>query len=368
MAFDTLVFQDYPNQQLYQYPLKSSTVTLEGIQFFYAFDADTVAADGKIANDSLIFSIFSITNGVVGSTPVTTVVEGGDSLAAFYTGATSVGVGAVPVTPYQFAQGEGFFILVQYLNKDTSTHFSLAFTFLDSCGLVSYQGGSYLLADASPLYNGTSYLGNPGMSFFGVIQPGTGSGAATVADWNNFYGIQSGVPTVCSLVPNQNWAILPIIDVCQDYSAQIQASAASACPGATISLTGSVTGSPSTVTVITPNTLTSGGSAITDSLHYGNANNVNLNYVWSSTGGTLNNANSGTPTLTMPSSGNVTVTMSVSDGVSDTSATIVISSSPINLSVTNTPQPVQLACGGNVTLHTASYRLYNRPQLYLEGG
>lgn len=347
MCFDTLAFEDYPSQTLYNYAMKPSTITLEGVEFFYAYDADTLAGDGKIANDSLIFTVYPINNGVVDTTTtVATYIEGGDSLSGLYTGPTSVGIASVPFSA-QLNQGQGFYIKVNYLNKDTSTHFELAFTFLDSCGLVSFEGGQYTLADASPLYNGTKYDGQPGLSFFGVI-----TGRDSIENWNNFYGIQSGVPTVCSLVPNQNWALLPIIDVCQDFSAQVQASAKSACPGASVNLSGTVVGSPSTITVVTPNTLTISGAAITDSLHYGNASNSNLTYTWSVSAGTLDDSNSPTPTLTMPATGNVTVTMQVSDGTADTTASLVIASSPINLSVTNS-QPIALTCAGSVTITTS---------------
>src|SRR5579863_9426501 len=124
MAFNLLTFQDYPTRKLYSYPLDSSTITVNGLLYGYQYTADTVAADGLIANDSLVFTFYSIDNslgyGIIDTVPAGQAVISGNALASLYTGPTGFAFGSIPAH-VSFSQGQGFFVEVQYLNKDSST-------------------------------------------------------------------------------------------------------------------------------------------------------------------------------------------------------------------------------------------------------
>ena len=365
MAFDTLAFQDYNTGKLYGYPLSSSSITVNGMIYIYQYFADTVAADGLIANDSLVFTFYAIDNssgfGIIDTVPAGQVVLAGDSLASLYTGPTSIGFRSIPAN-VSFSKGQGFFILVQYLNKDTSTHFSLATSFVDSCGPITivYNGVTYpnqIFAGPSPLNQFIEYPAQPapgGGVNFGLTFYGQNIGG-TVYNYDNDYNYQAAgfipnPPYICSFVTNQHICVLPIINVCTGFMTQIQANPPGGCPGSTVNLSALVTGSTPT-TVVTPNTLSQGGQPIENLLHIGIGDTTGLTYTWSASAGTLSSTTSPSPSLTMPASGNVTVSLIVNDGVNDTAAPVVIiNNPPINLSITNTPQPVLLNCGSSVTL------------------
>ncbi len=299
MAFDTLAFQDFPNKRTYGYPLSNSSITLNGLIYAYQYYADTVASDGLITNDSLVFSFYAINNsfglGTIDSTPAGQVVMAGDSLAKLYTGSSVYGFASIPAN-VSFAQGQGFYVRVEYLNKDTSTHFSIATTFIDSCGIASYvyngQNIRIVAADESPL---TPFIEDPNDTIFGGPQYGglTFFGAVvgdnTIYNENNEWGYQGiglvpDPPYVCSYTSQQHFALLPIVNVCTGFAAQVVASPLVSCPGGTVNLAAVVAGSPAT-TVVTPNTLLLGGAPINNILHIAVGDTAGLTYTWSASAG-----------------------------------------------------------------------------------
>lgn len=365
MAFDTLAFQDYNTQKLYGYALSSSTITVNGLIYLCQYDADTVAADGLIANDSLVFTFYAIDHslgfGIIDTVPAGQVVIAGDSLASLYTGPTGIGFQTVPAN-VTFGQGQGFFVKVEYLNQDPSTHFSMGTSFVDSCGPITivYQGTTYpdqIFADISPLTTFIEYPAGPatggginyGLTFYGQNFGGT------VRNYDNEYNYQAAgfipnPPVACSFVTNQHIVVMPIVSICTGFNAQIQADPPAGCAGSTVNLSALVAGSTPT-TVVTPNTLSQGGVPIQNQLHIGTGDN-SLTYTWSASAGVLSSTTSATPSLTMPASGAVTVNLTVSDGTNQATAQLVIANNPpINVSIINSPQPVLLNCGSTVTLH-----------------
>lgn len=195
--FDSLTYVS--NQYaLSSLALSASTVSMQSVSLFAAIYGDTSAIT---AADSLVFTLYTITGSGpwTAPTPVQTVVlHGKPQLEQFLTGQGYIRYATVPFI-HQFTQGQAFGIGVKFQDKDTAIHFTLGFTFQDSCG-PSY-------AAYKPEF--------PYYASGGQIQP-TGVGAqTTVAYYDNTYQYGLGVSTSCEFIFPQNWYIVPNLSVCQ---------------------------------------------------------------------------------------------------------------------------------------------------------
>ena len=358
-AFDTLAFQDYVNNVLFGYPQASSTIYLDSIGVFMGIYGDTVVTDGIMAHDSLLFSIYPIVGHLISSTPDTVVVLSGYAgLGDFFTGAGYLGYHQVGVNQ-QFNKGEGFFINVTYIAKDTSSHCTISYTFPDSCGIT---------ADAAypPNLITSEYLGNNqdiGSTFFGQIQ-----GANNVYNGSNAasaYSI-SGAPDDCTFVFYQNFEILPIINVCVDYGTTITATPAGGCPGTNVNLTAAIYGSTAASTDYVPNEIWSGNLMNYINTAFTFLNNSNFTYTWAGSPATLSTTSSSTTSFTMPNTGNDTVSLTAFDGTNNASASLVIKNDAITLAVNGT-QPFQLVCGGSLNVATADHGYTTRATYLWKG-
>lgn len=315
-AFDSIVLADYANNSYSYYPRASSTIYLDSLGMFVGIWGDSL----KMLNDSLVFSVFTITGNTIGATPVKQVVfKGYGELNANgfitqenYLGYNQIGIG------YQFNQGEGFAIQMDYLGKDSSSHCIFSYTYADSCGTIVYQGNTY----TSPAYPSPFY----GNNFWGEIR--TTAGVTSVNDINSaYYYVLTGVAQNCTFVYQQNWEFLPILNVCVNYGATITADKTKSCPNGIVNLNGTVFGT----------------------------NSTNINYTWSVAGnGTLTSNSGQTTSVVMGASGSVTVTLTVDDGSNQTTTSIVISNNGIGISITN-PNPYSIPCtGGTNTIITTT--------------
>jgi len=314
VAFDSLAFASFTNSTMYSLPLTGSTITLDSLGLFMGLWGDTVVADGTMANDSLLISIYRVVGGAVSSTPVETIVNSGYAgLSQFYTGGSGyMKFIQIPVI-YTFNTGEGFAVKLTYLNKDTSSHFILSYSFADSCGTIVYQNTTY----ESPAYPSPF----AGSSSFGQIDT---SAVVLMTNQNKFN--VPGISGNCSYVYEQNWEILASVSVNVPYSCQVQANTTSACNGSTVNLTGMVFG--------------------TDS--------PGISYSWSaSAGGVITGGNSSAASVTVPSNitSNVTVTLTVNNGNSNVSDSIVIINCHVNV---NAGSNQTVCSGSNIILAPAA--------------
>ena len=302
-VFDTLAYVTN-TQTLGFIPRASTTIKLDSLGMEIGLSGDST----KMHNDSLVFTIYKRV-GTVETVVKTIALHGPSWFEPFYVAAGSLHYAQIPIG-YQFNKGEGFSIRMEYLCKDTSSHFLYAYSYSDSCGTVAFQGQSF----SSPAY--TPNFGR--ISYQGEIRP---SGAtATVMASNNFFGYNlPGVAQSCTFVYEQVYDFFPIITSCTDYTAVVQATPTFGCSQATISLTSTVFGTTST----------------------------NLTYTWSATGGTLTSTSGDATSIVLGNSSNATIYLTVSDGSNTTYDTLVVLNKGINVSL---PATTTLTCGQSVTL------------------
>lgn len=326
--FDSLLFNADPSTGLWQfYPRASTTLTLDSVLFRCGIWGDT-ALGGKMDNDSVLIKIYAV-NGIGNTlntntaTPVQTVVIAGhDQLSQFFTGQDIIGTTIIPVG-YTFAHGQSFAVRLDYINKDSSSHFIISYTYSDSCGTITLGGNNY----SSPAY--PSPMADFESSFWADIYRNSGSNVATTHDAGNDFAYSAaalpGVPANCRFVYTQNWEIIPFVRACVDFSASITASSTQACPNTTVSLQSAVVGT----------------------------NDPGLSYQWSASSGQLSSTSANTTTLTMPTSGNVTVTLLVITGTDTARTTQVITNNGVTIQITNST-PITIPCSGSVPLLSAA--------------
>ncbi len=302
--WDSLAFANLGTGQTSYYPLSATTVYLDSLGMFIGIWGDTVHAHNKMANDSLVFTVYSVANNSL-SQIKKVVFSGYTGLSQFFNSPNILGF--VPIAIHQqFNQGEGFAVRLDYLAKDTSSHLSLSYTYADSCGTVYINGNPY----PSPAYPSPFAA----CDLYGNIDHNQAGTGATVYDANNSYAYMGqGFPDNCSFVYTQNWEFLPILNLCVAYGAQIQASSTSWCNGSTVEL---------------------------DAFVYG-TNSSNITYRWSASGGgVITDSTSATTSIIQNSNINTTVTLTVNDGTGPVTNSIVLTS--CNL-------PLQISAGENQT-------------------
>jgi hypothetical protein len=310
VLFDSLAFVGGTLQapQFDYIPLSLSTVYIDSVELRYGLSGDSTYNN----NDSLIFKIQKIQSNALVTVAQRSVV--GQDLKQFFTGEFVRGA-AFPIN-YQLNQGEAFGIRVEFKGADTSRHFFLTYGFADSCGSITFQNQTF----ASPAQPSIFAVNN----YFGQIQ--ANGATATVQDANNGFAYNiPNTPVNCTFVYEQNYDIIPYLNICNDFSAVVATVAPSTtqgCPGATINLEGKVYG-------ITA------------------AQAPNVTFAWATSSGTLT-SNSGQTTSLVLGNSNATVTLTVSDGTNTTTATLTITSNGITATFSNPNQT--LACGGSLTL------------------
>jgi len=229
VSFDTLAFGNYTNQTNTSVALATSTIYLDSIVFYGGLSGDST----KMTTDSLVFTIFAQT-GVNVTVAKRIVYTGMSQLRQFYLLPDYLRQFVIPVQ-YQFTQGQSFGVDVQWINHDTSGHFILAYSYPDSCNTIVYNGVTY----TSPAHISSF----PATSFWGA-QVDTLTNSVTVDPQNSAYAYNlPGIPQNCLFVYQQNWEIIPIINVCQAVVASAPAvitNAATAITSVSATLNGSV--------------------------------------------------------------------------------------------------------------------------------
>lgn len=209
VAFDTISYYDGNSSSIVTKPLSTSTLTLDSITAFCGLWGDST----KMANDSLLFKIYAINSGVIATTPVKTLVfKGFNQLRPFYVPAPNYLLPVTVPASQQFTQGQGFAIRMDYRNKDTSSHFTLGYSFADSCNTVILGGNSFLSPAYPSVFQGSSYWGE-----IDSVAPTS----ASVRDIDNTYAYDLSaynIPATCSFVYPQNFEIVPTVKIC--YQAQ----------------------------------------------------------------------------------------------------------------------------------------------------
>ncbi len=331
VLFDSLAFVGGTLQApTFDYiPLSLATIYVDSVELRYGLDGDTLTFNN---NDSLIFKLQTIQSGALATVATRSVV--GQNLNKYWTGGSSVRGDVFPIG-YQLNKGDAFAIRVEFKGADTSRHFYLTYGFADSCGTIPFQGQT-LASPAIP----SPFAVNV---YYGQIRPN--GATATVSAANNGFAYNiPGIPVNCTFVYDQNYDIIPYINICTDFSASIATVAPSTtqgCPGATIELEAKVFG-------ITA------------------AQAPNITFAWSASSGTLT-ANSGSTTSVVLGNTNSIVTLTVSDGSNTTTATLTLVSNGINVSFANPTQT--LACGGSLTLApTTSGVITGRTYQWAPGG
>ena len=225
MAYDTLAFANVPNASYYSKTRKASTITLDSVQVIMGIAGDTTTG-GKMANDSLVFKIYSTAaNGLISAAPVKTVsFVGLSALAPFITGVTAGYLRVCAPFPvgYTFTQGQGFAVRLEYYNSDTSSHCFVAYSFPDSCGNVTISGQTGIAPAYPAAFNRTAFYATggqnlPGSAFSGIIDSLSPTAATIFNITNDFAYPPSAfaipLPSNCLFVYNQNWEMLSYVTV-----------------------------------------------------------------------------------------------------------------------------------------------------------
>lgn len=215
-AFDTLAFANFSGQNQYSMSLAGSTISFDSMGLFIGIYGDTVAAHGIMANDSLVFRVYPITNKVIATTPIQSInFTGYAGLAPFLAGTGYLHGATFPVG-ITLGQGQGFAVRMEYYRADTSSHCNLAYSFADSCQTIVIQGTTYTSpAYPSPFIN-TAKLGNlPGSNFYGEIDSisPTSTTVKTITNADYFNLTSLGVSKSCSYYYIQNWEFIPFVTV-----------------------------------------------------------------------------------------------------------------------------------------------------------
>ena len=299
VVFDTLVFAN-PYDSLYStLPLTGTTVYFDSLTVVEALTGDST----KMANDSLLFLIYSYTNGTFSTNPVKTLVyHAWSQLKQFYAAGNSVNIVNLPVH-YQFTSGQGLAVLMEYHNKNKTSLFNLAYSYPDSCGTVVYGGNTYISPAYPPIL--------PGNEFYGV------DSINAVSNFDNTAGyFADGFATNCSYVYTQNWALIPMVTVC--YAA-----------------------APPAVT-ITPTEVLCHGQSTGSAAAVATGGTGTFTYAWSNsaTTATIGNIAAGTYTVTVTSGGQTAT------------ASVTITQPATALAVS--PSATQTSCTGNTGTVTAN--------------
>jgi hypothetical protein len=218
VLFDSLAFGNPLNNDTATLTLAGNSIYLDSVGVWAALQGDSTA----MYNDSILFYIYSSSNGILSDSPVqTVVVSGWPQLSSFWQPANSITYNNVAIHQ-QFNEGEGFAVVVQYINKDSNSVMDLAYSYEDSCIYV-YIGADQYYSPAYP----TPFQGN---DFWDQISDSTygpfSSDTAVLVEYNsNQYGYFSyGFPDDCSFVYPQNWAIIPMITLCSGITITSSAS------------------------------------------------------------------------------------------------------------------------------------------------
>lgn len=200
LVFDSLLFANPIDTQSTYIPLATSTVYFDSLGVFEALNGDTT----HMANDSLIFLVYSLTNGTFSTNPVKSLVyKGWPTLRQFYAPTGYVNYVQVPIH-YQLTQGQGFAVIMEYHNHRVTNRMNLAYSYPDSCGTVVYGGHTYPSPAYPPVLAGNDFYGSISFDTAGVVDY-----------FDNTAGYFSdGFAQNCSFVYTQNWALMPLITVC----------------------------------------------------------------------------------------------------------------------------------------------------------
>ncbi|MFN8324045.1 MAG: T9SS type A sorting domain-containing protein [Chitinophagales bacterium] len=302
-VFDTIAFVT-GSSTLGFIPRASTTLSLDSLGMFVGISGDST----KMGNDTLLFTIYKRV-GTVETLVKTINISGASWFEPFYVQSGSLRYAQIPVN-YQLNKGEGFAVRMDYLGKDTSSHFFYTYCYTDSCGTITFQGQNY----SSPAYTPTFGI----ISYQGEIQP-AGNGAAVSVSNNGFGYNIPGVPQGCRFVYEQIYNFFPIVKVCTDYSAVAQATPAFGCSQSTVTLNATVFGS----------------------------NSTSLDYTWSATGGTLTSTSGDNTSVVLGNTGDATIYLTVSDGTNLTYDTIKVLNKGIGVTL---PSTSSVGCGASTTL------------------
>jgi len=301
IVFDSLLFSNPIDTTSGYLPLATSTVYFDSLGLYTALSGDT----NLMTTDSVIIKIYSYTNGVFSTNPVKTIVEHGwAQLKQFYAPAGYVAYAQLPVH-YQFTQGQGMAIILQYHNKHKANILNIAYSYPDSCGTVVYSGTTYPSPAYPPALAGNEFYGSISADSVGVVD--------NFDNTAGFFG--DGFATNCSYVYTQNWALLPFVTVCVPATA----------PSVTIATTNVKCFGQNTGTAIA---VASGGTGT-------------YTYAWS--GGAT------TDTITV-GTGTYTVTVTSGGQTATATATITGPASAVSAAPTSTPT----GCSGNTGTASAN--------------
>gem|GEM_PF-2255997 len=223
----------------------------------------------------------------------------------------------VPASPIVIPQGKHFVVQVDFFGPGQDQFFLIAGRRND-CG--NAQCGASV-----PYINDTYSSNLDSFNSVGATRYVDPTGQQTgIYPLNFFYndcnasGTQD--PDQCERYVLQDWYITQHLQVTiPNFYATITASTPTACPNSLVELTANSAGSP----------------------------DAPYTYNWSTTSGSLSSTGDPIVTLTAGSS-NAVVTVTVTDASNNTTTgTFTVQSKAVNISITNTPQPIEINCGGS---------------------
>ena len=303
-VFDTLSYVDVNNEPAFL-PLSASTIKLDSLGMEIGISGDST----KMQNDSLVFTIYKRV-GTIETTVKTVVISGPSWFENFYVDPGYLHYAQVGID-YQFNQGEGFAIRMDYLAKDTSSHCLFAYTYADSCGTVTVQGQNFTSPAFTPPFGKISYSGE--------IIPNGATAAVSAANNTQTYNLP-GVPVTCKYAYEQVYDFFPILSVCLDYGTTIVPAQQASCPRSVVDVSSIVYGTQS----------------------------QNITYTWSAINGTITSNGNSTTSVVMGDSLNVSVILNINDGANTTADTVVILNKAIHVHFSS--PTFTIACGGSGTL------------------
>lgn len=307
-VFDSLVNANPNTGEVITFPKAAASFTLDSLAIPY------IHRNTSGQNDTIKITVYNRT-GLVIPTPLTTGNVSGTSLWD-----TTI------ITNTSLNDDQTFskeFLVYPNLNFAAGNTFAVRFDYTgpiqdEMLILVSYRDDCSAECIAAPAAAGENAIVKANMQGPNTL---LFTGDGVVVDCND-----DNIQDPCEWYYFQNIVFFPFITATVQYGATISADIPAACPNEVV-------------------TLTANGFGTED---------LPLDYAWSTTNGTLT-SNSGQQVSLVTGSANAVVTVTVTDANNvTTSSTFTVTSRAINITFTNNPQPVAIACGGATATLIAS--------------
>ncbi len=307
-VYDSLINADPTTGNVITFPKSAASFTLDSLSIPY------IHRNTSGTNDTIKITIYNRTGLVIPQALTTNNVSG------------TVLWDTTIITNVSLNDDQAFskeFLVYPNLNFAAGNTFAVRFDYTgpiqdEMLILVSYRDDCSAECIAAPSAAGENTIVKANMQGPNTL---VFTGDGVVVDCND-----DNIQDPCEWYYFQNVVFIPFITATVQYGATINADIPAACPNEVVTLTANAFGTE----------------------------DLPVEYAWSSTSGTLT-SNSGQQVSLVTGTTNAVVTVTVTDANNvTTSSTFTVLSRGINVTFTNNPQPVAIACGGSTATLIAS--------------